>query len=427
MKRKLLIFMSILLCASMLLASCAPKAETEITPSKQISDKKEINIGVVGPFTGPNSKAGQEIHDVNQMVFDEAGGMIGDYKVNLVWINDQSDPQKAVTAFKDAILSKDIQAGLSGYHSSVTMALMDATYQYKIPYLFPLNESSAIVEKFKSDPVKYQDFQWKGRPSPSRNITGYREAIFKNAIEKGIWKPINNKFGVICEDTDLGRDMCATFKGIGQGEGWSLIGEEYVSSSTTEFYPILSKFKNQKPSLVFSNMGTPASEAALLKQAKEINLDTLFVAHGLAWIGEWYSLTGDASDYVLDMEVKWSTPKQLEFRKKFHDKFGYDVSTASAIVYDYGNFFLKICKRAIEVYGVLDSESIFKIANDEVSTGKLTYTDGILYKELKWTPETLPEMLVGPDYYFDTIVQYFNGEPTIIYPDSVKEADLKVK
>jgi branched-chain amino acid transport system substrate-binding protein len=81
----------------------------------------------------------------------------------------------------------------------------------------------------------------------------------------------------------------------------------------------------------------------------------------------------------------------------------------------------------LELYGELTSDTIFKVGNDEVSTGKLTYTGGLWYKELKWMPDTLPEMVVGDGYYLDPVVQYFGGEATIIWPDNVKEADLKVR
>jgi branched-chain amino acid transport system substrate-binding protein len=452
MKAKIATLVSLLVALSMLLAACAqptaapqpaateapaavtqaPAAATEApaaaTQAPAVAgEEKVLKVGIVGPFTGPNALVGQGLKDIHTMAFEKINWKIGDYKIVPVWIDDESDPQKAVTAYKDALLRENIQVGLSGYHSSVTVALMDVTSEAKVPYMFPQNESSVIVEKYKSDPVKYAYHQWKGRPSPTKLVVGYDEALFKYAIDKGIWKPANKDFAVMCEDSDYGRNFCQGFIALGKSEGWKLVGEDYVALNATDFYPLLTKLKSANPSLLFISMGVPATATGVIKQIKEVGLNSLVISHGLGWIGEWYKMTGASADGVLDMMQKFRTPEQIAYEKEYKAKFNYEPSASLSVSYDYANFFINICKRALELYGKLDKETIFKVANDEVSTGKLTYTGGLWYKELKWSPETLPEMVVGADYYIDPVVQYFGGEPTIIWPDSLKEADLKVK
>jgi branched-chain amino acid transport system substrate-binding protein len=432
-----------LLVAMGIVVSCAQPTTTTIPsqpPAQQgasteapaatiapVTKEKVLKLGLVAPYTGPNSRVGEELKYIHEMAFGSKNWMIGDYKVIPVYIDDESDPEKAVRAFKDAVLKENIQAATGGYHSSVTVALMDVIAQYKIPYFFPQNESSVIVEKYKSDPVKYAYHQWKGRPSPTKLIVGYDIALFKDAIAKGTWKPENKKFAVICEDTDYGRDFCASFKQMAENEGWEAVGEDYVPLDATDLYPLLTKLKNANPSLMFMSMSAPAIASGMIKQAQEVGVKSLIISHGLGWIGEWYKLTGEAGDYVLDMMQKFRTPEQIAYRDEFVKKFNTNPSASLSISYDYDNFFIKICERALEVYGELNNETIFKIGNDEVSTGKLTYTEGIWYKELKWTPETLPEMVVGEGYYIDPVVQYFGGEPTIIWPDNLKESDLKIR
>ena len=438
MKGKIASILSILLILAVL-AGCAtpatppPAAQTEAPAPAATeapapaAEELVLKVGIVSPYTGPNARVGEEMKDIHLLAFEEIGWKIGNYKIEPVWIDDESDPEKAVRAFKDAVLREKIQVGLAGYHSSVTVALMDVLAQYKIPYFFPQNESNVIVEKYQSDPVKYAYHQWKGRPNPTKLIVGYDLALFKEAIDKGIWKPANKKFTVICEDTDYGRDFCASFKKMGLELGWENVGEDYTPLDATDFYPLLTRLKEQDPSLIFISMGVPAIATGIIKQLNEVGLTGLVISHGLGWIGEWYQMTGEAGDYVLDMMQKFRTPEQIAYRDKFKEKFGIIPSASLSISYDYAKFFIKICERALEVYGKLDAESIFKIGNDEVSTGKLTYTEGLWYGELKWSPETLPEMVVGEGYYLDPVVQYFGGEGTIIWPENLKEADLKVR
>lgn len=443
MKEKLAAVIAVLVALSMLVACAAPQPAAPSTQSAGASvqateapaanqapaaaEEKVLKVGIVAPYTGPNARVGEELKDIHIMAFDAIGWKIGDYKIVPVYIDDESDPEKAVRAYKDAILREKIQVGLSGYHSSVTVALMDVTSEAKVPYMFPQNESSVIVEKYKSDPVKYAYHQWKGRPSPSKLLVGYKLALFDDAIEKGTWAPANKKFSALCDDTDYGRDMCAGFLKMAKDQGWENVTEDYVPQDATDFYPLLTKIKEAEPALVFLSLGVPATATAVIKQVQEVGIKSLVISHGLGWIGEWYQLTGESGDYILDMMQKFRTPEQIAYRDAFEKKFNIKPSASLSISYDYANLFIKICKRALEVYGKLDSESIFKIANDEVSTGKLTLTDGLWYKELKWSPETLPEMVVGDGYYLDPVDQYFGGEATIIWPDNLKEADLKLR
>jgi branched-chain amino acid transport system substrate-binding protein len=405
----------------------APAATEAPVATEAPATEKILKVGLVAPYTGPNARVGEEFKYIHEMAFGEVNWQIGDYKIVPVYIDDESDPEKAVRAFKDAILKENIQAATAGYHSSVTVALMDVLAQYKIPYFFPQNESSVIVEKYKSDPAKYTYHQWKGRPNPTKLIVGYDLSLFKNAIDTGTWKPANKKFAVICEDTDYGRDFCASFKSTVEGLGWENVGEDYVALDASDVYPLLTKIKAADPSLLFVSMSAPAVASGIIKQTQEVGLKALLISHGLGWIGEWYQMTGEAGDYVLDMMQKFRTPEQIAYKEAFEKKFGITPSASLSISYDYDKFFIKICERALELYGELNAETIYKVGNDEVSTGKLTYTGGLWYQELKWSPETLPEMVVGEGFYLDPVVQYFGGEATIIWPDNLKEADLKIR
>jgi branched-chain amino acid transport system substrate-binding protein len=67
---------------------------------------------------------------------------------------------------------------------------------------------------------------------------------------------------------------------------------------------------------------------------------------------------------------------------------------------------------------------------EEVNTGKLTYgkADGaIIMNEYKYTPETMPDIVVGPDAYFFPILQYKAGKGYIIFPESWKQKDFEMK
>ena len=58
-----------------------------------------FKLGVLGPFTGPSAKTGAEFKGSVKMAMENIDYTIGDYKIELVWIDSQSDPAKATSAY----------------------------------------------------------------------------------------------------------------------------------------------------------------------------------------------------------------------------------------------------------------------------------------------------------------------------------------
>src|SRR5690242_7655954 len=93
----------------------------------QSQTQKVLRLGILGPFTGPSSRTGEELKASVQMAFEAISYKIGDYRVALTWIDEQSDPQKAATAYQEAVIRDKIEAGCLNWHSSVAVAIMDIT------------------------------------------------------------------------------------------------------------------------------------------------------------------------------------------------------------------------------------------------------------------------------------------------------------
>ena len=91
-----------------------------------------LEIGCLGPFTGPASRTGANIRQGVEMALEDArnaGGIpvtIGGAKpeVSVVWVDSQSSPEKAVRALREAIDREGIKMLIGGWHSSVAMAVM---------------------------------------------------------------------------------------------------------------------------------------------------------------------------------------------------------------------------------------------------------------------------------------------------------------
>ncbi len=113
---------------------------------------KTLKVGVLGPFTGPSAQTGKEFKASFEMAMDTINSTVGDYKIEPVWIDSQSDPAKASGAYAEAVESKGIQAGVLNWHSSVAIAVMDVAAHYKIPHMFGFGAPEVVNKKWRSDP-----------------------------------------------------------------------------------------------------------------------------------------------------------------------------------------------------------------------------------------------------------------------------------
>ena len=160
-----------------------------------------LKIGGIMPLTGPAARTGAEFKAALQLAFEKIGYKIGDYKVELVWIDDQSDPAKASSAYAEAVERYGVQATVTMWHSSVAIALIDLAAKYKVPHYFGPGGASIVVnEKYQSNP-NYAGFWLKGMPTPPKVTQKYVDCL-QNAMAKGYWKPANKKVAVFGEETD---------------------------------------------------------------------------------------------------------------------------------------------------------------------------------------------------------------------------------
>ncbi|MDQ7095135.1 ABC transporter substrate-binding protein [Desulfosporosinus sp. PR] len=416
---------SLVLVAGLMVTSILTGCSSSSTNSSS-NAAKTLTIGVDLPLTGPYSKVGMEFKDACQMAFDQVGDKIGDYQVKLVWIDDQSDPVKGVAAYEQAIQRDHIQVGMLNWNSSVAVALMDVVAKYQIPHFFPLGGADTINQKWLSNP-KYHYWITKGWAESSKMTVAYTDTI-QNAIKNGDFKPRNQKMAIYGEQTDwatsLGKSLADEFKAA----GWDVVDQQYFKLGETDFNSILTKFKSEDVSLIAGTIGSPPSMAAFLKQAQDQKLQSLIIADALSENADMYSLTGSASDYVLDNRPLFVTDKAQKFEADFKAKYGFDPSAAAGgQVYDYTNFFIQVANDCLKQNGELTSANLYKFAQDKLFTGQEKYTNGILFKSIEYDQKSLPDPVVGEGKYIFPVFQYSSGKPQVVWPDDLKQAPLKVK
>jgi len=406
---------------------------------KEAHAAKKLKIGFMAPYTGPASRTGDMHRKGVEMALDEARAA-GDIPVRVdgktldiepVWVDSQSSPEKSVKAVTHAI-NKGVKMMVTGWHSSVAMAVMDAEAPFKIVHLGHGGESQYINFKINDNPGKYAGW-FKGWASPPIYAGLYGPPL-KYFMEKGLWKPRNMKAAVLVEDTDYGRGWGEALGVSLRTAGFDVMPYDVNAIEETEFTPLLTKYKAAKVSVLALTQTGGVPMYNLIKQVNAMGLKALVIGHGLTWTAEWYQNTKKASDCTLCMDSPYAiSPEQKAWLKRFKDRYCFDASIApSGQPYDYTRMTFKILNEV----GTLKFEKLCYHIREKVKyKGVWQLFDWATYNDFwkDFSQEGTLHQLSRNDVrtgdymkgFFFPLVQMFGGKHEIIWPLDLADAEFK--
>jgi branched-chain amino acid transport system substrate-binding protein len=393
--KKMFLIVSVMIALALVLSACG----------QDVEEGTVFKVGFLGPYSGPSAQTGKQFKGGIEMALEEFDYQIGPYTIEPVWVDSQSDPAKASQAYEQAVVQDGIQAGAVNWHSSVAVAVMEVTAKHKIPHIFGFGATEVVNETFESDPEKYGYWSTKGWPTPAK--LGYKYVDALDYYEgEGVYAPENKIAAIYGEDTDWGRSFGGQMKEAFEAAGWEVVFEEYFPLDQTEFSALWTKFVDADVEVVAGTSTGINSIAAFITQAKEVGYEGLIIADGLGWV-DFCSLTGEASDNVIDQIAGWSGDEGFAFAEEFEERYNLIPSTSSAgLAHDGAKMAMEIFQAVYDEHGELNSELIQQFIEDKVWTGEWTMTDGLVMVEYKYTEETTPDPVVGPGFYTFPVLQY---------------------
>lgn len=417
--RAMLTLVMVMLVASLMVIGCSGSDQSD-------SNDKVLKVGVNLPLTGPCARTGEEFQKAVIMAFEEIEYKIGDYTVELVWINDQSDPQVATSAYEQAVQKDGIAVSMLGWNSTTTVAIMEPVAKHKIPHIFTSGATNLVDEKWHSDD-KYKYYMVKGWAVPESLSVAYLHAI-NEFIDSGLWTPRNKKIFFVSEDTDWGRSFSTKVAEIFEEDGWTVVGDEYVKPGDTDLYPVLTKVRDSDASIFGGTYYNVPSQSALIKQSRELNINALTIVDALNSTSDWYELVGDDSNFVLDSAPQYrNTETAKKFIANYEAKYGFVPSTtAGGLQYDYSRFFIKLMNDCLEKNGNLDSETIYQYIKENLWTGKVNFTDGVIMESYEYNDDSLPDPVVAEGKFVFPIIQWMDNEMNVIWPSNQKDMDIQI-
>lgn len=267
---------AILAVAGLALAGCAPTVDAN--PG---ADLAPVDIAIITSNTGPLAGYGAEYTQGFKAGLDyatEGTGTVDGRELNISYVDDAGDADKAVSAAKEAIGNgTQIIAGTAS--SGIALAVAEQAAQNKILYISGPAAADAITGvneyTFRSGRQTVQDVATAG--------TFIGDLKGKNIL-------------VFAQDTAFGQGNVAGVEAVLGAQGATVTGE-LVPEDATEFTPFAQKIRDAAPDMVFVAWAGASTGAMWQALSQQGVFDTIPVVTGLGDIAS-YGAYGEASEGI---------------------------------------------------------------------------------------------------------------------------------
>lgn len=384
---------ALLVAALTVMAACNPRATGG---AGEVSEEGPIKIGASLSLSGEYARIAADQNNAYKLWVkhvNEAGGLLG-RDVELTVLDDRSSPETGARLYERLITEEDVDLIMGPYSSAVTGGMMSIADRYKMVNIAPMASADELFQQG----AKYS-FQV---ITPASH---YLDGALDFMEEEGL-----KTFAVIGEDSAFPAALLKGLEDAADERGFELVYSELYPVGNRDFSAILQKIEEAQPDAIMG--GTYAEDAiALTRQMRELGVSAPIVALTVgAAENEYWDAVGDSGQYIMGAshwEPGLKTPGNARFVKAYTAEYGKEPGYHAAGSYAG----MLILQRAIEACDCFDQEQIRKELIDlETET---------LFGEFDVNESGGQVGKIG------VMVQWFDGEKEIVWPDS--EATRKWK
>jgi branched-chain amino acid transport system substrate-binding protein len=232
------------------------------------SSAKTIKIAFLGPLTGPNAAQGNGAKNCFDLAVKQANksGKFP-FTIEMVALDDASDPAVAVSAALKAVSDPMVVAASGHWNSSCALATIHTFHSFKMPFMVWGAISPRVTE------YNYLEVT-RNCPTLVQENVPFAKWVIEDLGYKS--------FSILSDTTDYGEQNTKAFKSLAEKHKAQILSVDAVPTGTTDFRPILTKIKGLNPSAIY--FGGVVMEGALARsQMEKLGIDKLFCAvSGLA-------------------------------------------------------------------------------------------------------------------------------------------------
>ena len=319
--------------SALLMAGCSSDEESK-------DGRKVVNIGHVGPLTGPQSHLGKDNERGATLAIDEAnqsgiviGGEVIEFR--LLSEDDEANPQKG-TVVAERLMDANVAGVVGHLNSGTTIPASKIYFDAGVPQVSP---SATAIE------FTHQGYE-----------TAYR--VMANDEQQGkvlgdfAVKTLGAKSIAIIDDRSAyGKGLADEFESAVKQAGGAIMTREFTDKTKIDFTAILTTIKGLNPDLIFYG-GMDAQAGPMMKQIKNLCVTANFLGGDGIQTRQFTVLSGAEGEGVYASSPGLPLEQMAggsEFRDKYKQVYREDIQLYAPYAYDATSVMIDAMKRANSV------------------------------------------------------------------------------
>lgn len=322
-----------------------------------------IKVGVVLPLSGDGAAYGKKEKNGIALAIEKANASSGaGKKIVAIYEDSQGIPAPAVSATRKLITVDKVQVIIGGAFSSPTLAIVPVADKNRVVVMSPTASSPKL-----SGSSRYFFRVWPSdiaEGSKMAEIAVQRLGLESFAVLYG-----NNEYALGLKDVFVAR-----IKELGK----TVTTVEVYNEGDSDFRAQLAKIKAQSPDGIYL-AGYYKEFAKILKQAKELGIETQFMSCGTFHEPEVLKLAGGAAEGVVFVQPYFNRESQdpvtKDFVTAYEKKFGIEAGVYAAHGYDAARVICKVVKGGKTTAEEIQ-QALLDLKDFPGVTGKTTFIEG---------------------------------------------------
>ena len=334
---------------------------------------KPLKIGISLPLSGSALASAGPARDGALLAIKEA--KIKGYKLEPFIldhsVNGVHDPQQGAKDMTTLVSDPAVMAAVGPFNSSVAKVQIPVSNEAGLFQCSPANTNPDLTkgDAGKQLRAKFPDRINYVRVATTDDIQGPAVAQF------GVQKLGLKKVAIIDDTETYGKGLADAFEAEWKKLGGEVVGREGAPKGTTDYLPILTKFKEGNPDAIFYGGVTATGGGLVRKQMPQAGLGTLAYMGGDGiqdgrgdTAGSFINIAGEAAPNSFSSVAAIAEyPGQADFAKKYEAEFKVAPGAYSASGYACAQVVLKAIETAA-AKGDVTVESVRAAGADPATT-----------------------------------------------------------
>lgn len=320
---------------------------TALASSLAMPVMAQVKVGIINSLSGNFAAFGVRYNTGLEVALEEinaAGGINGE-QLELIKHDDRSDAQSALSAL-EALNREKVPVVIGSYASGITGPLSKTASRQKLPFIV-LGSADDSITKPGSD--------WVFRAKHNSTIVANTYIDYFDEMRKQ--DPSLKKIAIMHGNGAWPTSVSEIAEKVAKERGYEVIDRQAYDQGTTDFRPILNKFRGEKIDILLT--GSYADDGiAIARQIIETGLGAKIVAIDTgSSMQSFIDQVGSAAENIVST-VSWSSDVQYDGAEELYEKLKEKANEEPSFYEAEGYLALKVAADALSRADSLERDDV---------------------------------------------------------------------